>query len=84
MAAGRPVVVTPEVGLAPAVAASGAGLVVDGADLGPALRDLLDDPAGLDAMGERGAAEARHRFGWPAVAAAMESAYQKILARSGP
>jgi glycosyltransferase involved in cell wall biosynthesis len=84
MAAGRPVVVTPEVGLAPVISAAGAGLVVEGAHLGPALRDLLADPTRLDAMGARGAAEAHSRFGWPAVAEAMESAYETILTRSAP
>ncbi|HYG65411.1 MAG TPA: glycosyltransferase [Thermoanaerobaculia bacterium] len=81
MAAGRPVAVTPEVGLAPIISSSGAGLVVDGdpVHLGPALRDLLADPAGLDAMGQRAALEATTRFGWSAVAKSMESAYQAIL-----
>ena len=66
-AAGRPVAVTPEVGLAATVRETGAGIVADG-DLGAALRDLLADPARLDAMGRRGAEAVRERFGWAAVA----------------
>jgi glycosyltransferase involved in cell wall biosynthesis len=76
-AAGRPVVVTPEVGLAATVRETGAGVVADG-DLGPALQDLLSDPARLDAMGRRGAEAARERFGWAAVAEAMEGIYGRI------
>jgi glycosyltransferase involved in cell wall biosynthesis len=77
MAAGRPVIVTPEVGLADVVRASGAGLVVDGAPetLGAALRELLAAPETADAMGRKGAEEAARRFGWQAVAAEMEAAY---------
>jgi len=80
MAAGRPVIVTTEVGLAEVVRASGAGLVVDGnpEPLGGALRQLLADPASADAMGRRGAEEAARRFGWEAVAAEMEVAYRAL------
>lgn len=75
--AGRPVAVTPEVGLADTVRAADAGVVLDG-DLGASLRDLLGGPAALDAMGRRGAAIARERFGWPAVAAEMAALYGRI------
>ena len=78
-AAGRPVAVTPEVGLAAMVREDGAGIVADG-DLGAALRDLLADPAGLDEMGRRGAATVRERFGWTAVAEEMEAVYERIAA----
>jgi glycosyltransferase involved in cell wall biosynthesis len=79
MAAGRPVVVTPEVGLAPVVREAGAGIVVEGDPdrLGPALRDLLADPD-LDEMGRKGAEEAVRRFGWDAVAERMEGVYRKV------
>ena len=49
MAAGRPVVVTPEVGLAPVVTSTGAGLVADG---GPE----RSEPRDRDAAGRSGAA----------------------------
>lgn len=79
MAAGRPVVVTPEVGLAPVVREAGAGIVVEGDPdrLGPALRELLADPR-LDEMGRRGAMEAARRFGWDAVAERMEGVYREV------
>ncbi len=76
-AAGRPVAVTPEVGLAATVRETGAGIVADG-DLGESLRDLLADPARLDAMGRRGAETVRERFGWAPVAREMERLYARI------
>jgi glycosyltransferase involved in cell wall biosynthesis len=76
-AAGRPVAVTPEVGLAATVRETGAGVVAEG-DLGAALRELLADPDRLDAMGRRGSEVVRERFGWPVVAAAMEGIYGRI------
>jgi glycosyltransferase involved in cell wall biosynthesis len=81
MAAGRPVVVTPEVGLAPVVNAAGAGLVVEGdpARLGAALLALLADPARRAAMGRRGAEEVQRRFGWDAIARQTEEVYQRVL-----
>jgi glycosyltransferase involved in cell wall biosynthesis len=75
--AGRPVAVTPEVGLAAAVREVDGGIVAE-EDLGAALRDLLADPARLDAMGRRGKAAVRARFGWAAVAGAMEAIYAGV------
>jgi glycosyltransferase involved in cell wall biosynthesis len=81
MAAGRPVVVTPAVGLAGVVRESGAGIVVDGDPerLGAALREVLADPERADEMGRRGAQAAARRFGWDAVAAEMEAVYERMV-----
>ena len=81
-AAGRPVAVTPEVGLAATVREVGGGIVAAG-ELGTALRDLLADRARLDAMGRRGAAAVGARFGWPAVAGAMEELYTLCASHAG-
>ena len=83
MAAGRPVVVTPEVGLAPVVASVGAGLVAEGGpeSLSRAIATLLSDPAQRLEMGKRGERAVAERFTWPAVAAQMESLYQSVIAR---
>jgi glycosyltransferase involved in cell wall biosynthesis len=78
-AAGRPVVVTPEVGLAATVRETGAGIVAEG-DLGEALRDLLADPDRCDEMGRHGEAAVRERFGWSPVAREMERIYERIQA----
>lgn len=81
-AAGRPAIVTPEVGLAAAVVETGGGWVVAGEPrrLGEALRDLLADPETAAEMGRRGCRAAAERFGWDAVAAAMERVYERVLA----
>lgn len=77
MAAGRPVVVTPDVGLAPTVQAEDAGLVTPGdpQSLEAALRRLLGEPGLADRMGERARAAAA-AFSWPAVAERMEEVYR--------
>lgn len=83
MAAGRPVVVTPGVGLAETVEAADAGLVVEGtpAALAQALRALDADRHAADAMGARGATLARQRFAWTAIAEQMETLYSEALAQ---
>ncbi|HSF39040.1 MAG TPA: glycosyltransferase [Thermoanaerobaculia bacterium] len=80
MAAGCPIAVTPEVGLAATVRETGAGIVADGdpARLGAALAGLLADPARREEMGRRGAEAARERFGWAAVAGEMEREYRRL------
>jgi glycosyltransferase involved in cell wall biosynthesis len=82
MAAGCPVAVTPEVGLAEVVRETGAGIVVDGepARLGEALRALMADPPRRVEMGCHGARAAADRFGWPAVAREMETVYERVRA----
>jgi len=82
MAAGLPVAVTPEVGLAGAVREVGAGVVAEGDPprLAAALRGLLADAPGRRAMGRRGAAAAAGRFSWATAAAGMEEVYAEILA----
>lgn len=83
MAAGRPVVVTPEVGLAPVVTSTGAGLVAGGGpeSLSRAMQTLLGDPALRLEMGTRGARAVAERFSWPTVAAQMESLYASVITR---
>ncbi len=76
-AAGRPAVVTPEVGLAETVRETGAGIVAG--DLGAALREILADPERSTAMGLRGAEAVRERFGWGEVARRMEGVYHQAM-----
>jgi glycosyltransferase involved in cell wall biosynthesis len=75
MAQATPVVVTPEVGLAPDVEAAGAGVVTAPGDLATALNALLADPARREEMGRRGRALVEARFTWDHVAAEMEEHY---------
>ena len=77
MAAGCPVVVTPEVGAAEVVHATRSGLVLEGepASLGRGIRELLADPESRLAMGRRGREAFLHDYTWQAVAARMLAAY---------
>ena len=79
MAAGRPVIVTPEVGVADLVERSGAGVVVSGAaePLGAAITSVVFDTAHGDRMGRLGLATAR-RFSWSSVAEQMEQLYAEV------
>jgi glycosyltransferase involved in cell wall biosynthesis len=81
MSAGRPVLVTPEVGIAQLVRDSGAGIVANGdpVTLGTALARISSDTRQADAMGERGRAVAA-RYTWDAVAARMETLYERVAA----
>lgn len=77
MACGRPVIVTPEVGLAATISQIGAGLVVDGDPeaFGKALADLLSDDARRQRMGALGASAAASSFSWRGIAEQMEAVY---------
>lgn len=86
MAAGCPVVVTPEVGVADMVAASGVGLVTTGepAAIAAGISALLADPALARRLGALGRAVAASQFSWDTAAERMECCYREILRMSGP
>ncbi len=79
MAAGRPVIVSREVGLADLVRDSGSGLVSDGApeDLGGAIAKMSTNTGAADAMGRHGQAAAA-RYSWDSAAAQMETLYESV------
>lgn len=81
MAAGCPVVVTPEVGIADLVRESGAGVVVEGEPvcLGQAIAELISDEERLKEMGRRGRDAVVGHYSWDAVAGRMEEAYRGIV-----
>lgn len=81
MAAGCPVIVTPEVGASTIVAESGGGLVIAGdpAVLATSTRALLGDAAMRREMGERGRAYLVNRYSWDAVAGRMLEVYGEVL-----
>jgi glycosyltransferase involved in cell wall biosynthesis len=80
MAMGCPVVVTPDVGLAAAVAESGCGRVVEGepAALAAVVNAMLGDPEQRRSMGARGSAAVNGQFLWQDVARQMERVYASI------
>jgi glycosyltransferase involved in cell wall biosynthesis len=81
MSAGTPVVVTRTCGLAPAVAAARAGVVVeeDGNDLPVALGRLLEDAPLRAALGQNGRALVEQTFSVGSVAALLEEHYARIV-----
>jgi glycosyltransferase involved in cell wall biosynthesis len=80
MASGTPLIAS-RAGALPEVTADAALLVAPGdpEELIAALRGLLDDAGTRAALAERGLARVRERFAWPAVAAATEALYQKVI-----
>jgi glycosyltransferase involved in cell wall biosynthesis len=82
MAAGCPVVVTPEVGSATIVQHSGAGRVVSGDPqaLGTGIASLLAAPDALREMGRRGREAVEANYSWDAVAQQMELVYIEVTA----
>lgn len=82
MAAGCPVVVTPEVGAADAVRESGAGAVLEGdpKSLGAGINHLISDAAALECMGQRGREFARRLYTWQAISLQVEDTYRNITA----
>jgi len=81
---GCPVVLTPEVGLARAVASAGAGVVTSNnpATLAMAVNDLLADEERRREMGRCGAEAARRLFSWNRVIEQMESLYLRAMSQS--
>lgn len=81
MAAEKPVIVTEAVGLADAVRAAGAGIVVDGSieALAAALRRVAGDEASRKQMGRCGREAVAERFAWPRVAERMEQCYREVV-----
>ena len=81
MAAGCPVIVTPEVGAAEVVRQTGGGVVLEGEPetLAAGINQVLADPEKLREMGKRGQSAIATRFTWSAVATEMDKVYRAIL-----
>lgn len=81
MATECPVVITPEVGLAPVVTGHGTGVVCRGepAVLADAIRGVLGDRGRARIMGRNGRRVTERFFSWGPIAASMESAYEEII-----
>ena len=80
MASGTPLIAS-RAGALPEVTGDAALLVRPGdpEELAVALRGLLDDEQARAERAERGLARVRERFAWPAVAAATEALYRKVI-----
>lgn len=81
MAAGCPVVDSPEVALAPEIEKCQAGLVVEADVVKPsdALRQLLKDETRRHAMGQNGRRLIQDQFTWDRVALQIVEVYEDIL-----
>jgi glycosyltransferase involved in cell wall biosynthesis len=84
LAAGRAVVVSPEVGLSDELARAGAGRVApaEAPRLADALRSLLDDPDERARLGRSGRALVAARFTWDRVADRTLAMYERALRSS--
>jgi glycosyltransferase involved in cell wall biosynthesis len=80
MASGTPLIAS-RAGALPEVTGDAAMLVTpgDAEELATALRGLLDEPDSRATLAARGLARVRERFAWPAVAAATEALYLKVI-----
>ena len=85
MAAGCPVIVTPEVGIAPIVQTTGAGIVVagDADSLGRAIDSVCARDDVRVALGERGRHAVATTYSWPRVAEQFEDLYASVANRAG-
>lgn len=86
LAAGMPVVVTPNVGLASDVQECGAGLVSEGEPerLGRAINRLLQDSRLRSEMGARGRRMVAERFNWDSIARRMEDEILPLVRTACP
>jgi len=78
MAAGCPVIVTPEVGAAEVVQTAQGGMVVDGDRLSEPLQRLLEDPERAARLGRHGREHVNTHYSWSAVAEKMIGLYRDI------
>lgn len=80
MAAKLPVIITPDVQIAPDVAEFKAGLIVEGEEdvLGNAIAQLLTSPELRHQLGENGKRLVSHRYCWSAIASNLSKVYRSI------
>jgi glycosyltransferase involved in cell wall biosynthesis len=80
LACGVPVLISPQVNLAPEIAAAGAGWVVplEQTALENALAEILRDAPARARRGAIGRELVRRRFSWKAIAAELESLYISV------
>lgn len=81
MAAGLPVIITPDIQIAPDIARARAGLVVAGEAeaLETAIAQLLNSPNLRQQLGENGRRFAQSHYSWDAIAQQLAAAYTAIV-----
>jgi glycosyltransferase involved in cell wall biosynthesis len=85
MAAGLPVIVTPDVQISPNIAAAQAGLVVEGNvdAMTAAIARLLSSPAERSRLGQHGQQLVKRCYSWRAIAQNLTEIYTKIVTVPG-
>ncbi|MBD2358428.1 glycosyltransferase [Tolypothrix sp. FACHB-123] len=81
MAVGLPVIITPEVQIAPEITASSAGMIIEGEvdTLAAAIAQLLTYPKLREQLGTNGKSLVSNRYSWSAVAQNLTSSYSAII-----
>jgi glycosyltransferase involved in cell wall biosynthesis len=84
MAAGLPVIVSDQVGLAGFVSEAKAGIVITPKkeELASAMRSLLSNPSAAREMGRRGSDLVREKFGWESIVPKITDAYESAIRAS--
>lgn len=83
LAHGLPVIITPDIQIAPEIADAKAGLVVPGEEeaLFNAIAQLLTSPQQRQTLGENGKILVKHRYSWSAIASHLTDVYRSIIHR---
>ena len=83
LAAGLPVIITPDIQISPEIAQAKAGLVVPGEEkpIGDAIASLLSSPQQRQILGENGKSLANRRYCWNAIASHLSGVYSSIISR---
>ncbi|MCL1470628.1 glycosyltransferase [Argonema antarcticum] len=83
LAHGLPVIITPDIQIAPEIAAAKAGLVVEGEvePLANAIAQLLTSPQQRQDLGENGKDLVQRRYSWSAIASHLTGVYRSIIER---
>lgn len=83
MAHGLPVIITPDIQIAPEIAAAKAGLVVPGEveSQADAIACLLTSPQQRQHLGENGKNLVNRRYSWSAIASHLTDVYRSIIER---
>lgn len=81
LAHGLPVIITPDIQIAPEIATAKAGLVVPGEEeaLANAIAQLLASPQQRQIIGENGKNLVKQRYSWSTIAANLADVYRSII-----
>lgn len=83
LAAGLPVVITPDIQISPAIQKAAAGLIVPGqsSDWVSALSKMLTSSELRQKMGQNGKQLAQEQYSWPQISLKLAQTYQEILSQ---